>query len=194
MLYHAVFCLFFLLCSLTGCAAESHITGRACSIDAAPASLLEPIAEPAVAEPEPIVAIIAEPEPPPPVMIGQELTGKTLAFEVSGYTSDEAQTDKRPCEAADQSNICERKLKGELLCAASRNIPLGTKVKVADLGMCVVADHMNARYTNNTDLHLNIDWYFGKDTDLKNKPLWHKARKIGRRDRTVKIVSIPTPN
>ena len=162
VLNHAVFCLITVLLSLTGCAgAESHIQGRACSASAAPISTPEPIAETVVADPMP-VTVSKTPK-----------LKKTMTLEVSGYTSEVAQTDNRPCEAADQTDICRRKAAGELICA-SNVFPLGANIHVDGLGTCVVADRMNSRYK------AHVDWYFA------DKRL---ARKIGRKNRTVTIVT-----
>ena len=165
----AVFCLSALLISLTGCAgAEAHIQGRACSIPATPISAPEPIAEAPAAKPKPVVANATS-----AVTAKTPKLRKTMTLEVSGYTSEVAQTDSRPCEAADQTDICRRKAAGELICA-SNVFPLGSRIHVEGLGTCVVADRMNSRYK------ANVDWYFA------DKRL---ARKIGRKNRTVTVVS-----
>lgn len=148
-------------------------SGRACTVP--PAAATPKIEEPV--EPEPTA-------PPPVVKLGPEVVGTTLTVEVSGYTSEPGQTDSRPCEAADQSNICERKHRGELICAASRNFPLGTRVHIDGLGTCTVADRMNPRYTN------HLDWYFGQDPE-GDDTRYRRAMKIARRNRVVTIVSIP---
>lgn len=125
-------------------------------------------------------AHLVTPSPP----INETIIGAVLTLEVSGYTSTVEQTDSRPCEAADQSDICERKRRGELICASSRNIPLGARLHVEGLGTCTVADRMNTRYTN------HVDWYCGKDTE-GDDILYQCAKRIGRRDRVVTIVSVP---
>jgi 3D (Asp-Asp-Asp) domain-containing protein len=122
-------------------------------------------------------------EPPKPEVGATEKLGTTLTMEVSGYTSEAGQTDSRPCEAADQSDICRRKAKGELICA-SNAFPLGTRLHVAGLGSCTVADRMNRRYRS------HVDWYFGQDTESDDTRL-RRALKIGRRDRRVTVLSIP---
>lgn len=150
--------------------------GRACAVP--PAAAAQTIEEPIVIEPEVVT-------PPPIVKLGREVVGTTLTMEVSGYTSTEGQTDKDPCIASDLSNICERKARGELLCAASREFPLGTKLKVPGLGTCVVADYMPAHR------RASADWYFGEDKG-KDKTRYNRAMKIDRKQpRQVKILSIP---
>lgn len=149
-------------------------TGRTCAVP--PVAAAPKIEEPIVAEPEPIA-------PPPIVKLGREVVGTTLTMEVSGYTSEEGQTDKHPCEAADQSNICERKAANELICASNR-FPLGTKLDIDGLGPCVVADRTSKKYSH------RIDWYFGHDakgSTVKKQ----RALKIGVRARKVRVISIP---
>lgn len=181
MLNSAVSCLLLIILIITGCTdANATITGRSCAVGALPTKTIVPLAEPQSIPP------VLEITPPPVVKLGADAVGTTLTMEVSGYTSAKGWTDSRPCEAADQSNICERKLKGELLCAASRNIPRGSKLHVQGLGTCTVVDRMSHKYTN------NVDWYFGQDAEgSETKKLL--ALNVGRKDRTVKIISIPTP-
>lgn len=162
MLNHAVYCLFALLLSLTGCAdANAHIAGRGCAVPVAPTSAIEPVVETPVATPKPVATTKA-----PKLKMA-------MTLEVSGYTSEVAQTDSRPCEAADQTDICRRKAAGELICA-SNVFPLGSRIHVDGLGTCVVADRMNSRYK------AHVDWYFA------DKRL---ARKIGRKNRAVTVVT-----
>lgn len=111
-------------------------------------------------------------------------TAEIIVMDVSGYTSEPGQTDSSPCIAADNSNICERKARGELICASWR-FPLGSLVHVDGLGTCTVRDRMNRRYENAN----NLDWYFGKDA--KNKRDKKKlALRIGRRDRKVEVIRL----
>ena len=46
---------------------------------------------------------------------------------LTAYSSTEGQTDDRPCEAADGSDICERWKAGEEICA-SNDYPFGTRL------------------------------------------------------------------
>lgn len=161
MLNHAVFCLFALLISLTGCAgAESHIQGRACSVPVTPISTPAPIVIPAVVEPKPIAAPKAPKQ-------------KTMILEVTGYSSTTNQTDDTPCIAAHLIDICSRKAAGEKLCATNV-FPIGTQISVEGLGICTVADHMAKRKSH------HVDWYF---TSRK------AAKTFGRKNRTVTIVT-----
>ena len=118
-------------------------------------------------------------------MLGADDVGTVLTLTVSGYTSTKEQTDDTPCIAARNVNICKRKAKGELLCAASREFPFGTKLEVQGLGTCEVVDYMPA------DRRMSADWYFGQDAPGKTT-LYSKAMKIDKRiPRQAKVVSIP---
>ncbi len=144
-------------------------TDRACAVP--PSAAATPIEVPQTIEP-------SKAAPPSTTKLGT-----TQTMEVSGYTSEAGQTDSRPCEAADQSDICRRKAKGELICA-SNAFPLGTRIHVKGLGPCTVADRMNSRYAN------RVDWYYGQDAEgssLKKQ----RALEIGVRKRTVRVLSIP---
>jgi 3D (Asp-Asp-Asp) domain-containing protein len=80
---------------------------------------------------------------------------------VSAFSSRARETDREPCQAADQSNICERYARGELICATgNRNVPFGTRLHVPGYGICTVADRMNKRYDGTGA----VDVYFGRDT------------------------------
>lgn len=161
-------------------ASASIATGRACSVSAAPiaavAAPMAPIAPPI----KPVVAAPIKRIPAPRVH-----KGKTLVLEVTGYTSTKSQTDGDPCVGSHLINICARKRRGEHLCA-SNVFPIGSRVHIDELGTCTIADHMASDRTR------NIDWYFGQDPKSDPKgPLWKKARAVGRRDRTVTVISTP---
>jgi len=180
---------------LSGCfdaSANASTSGRrGCTIATAPASVA-PImvaADPASVDqisPSPVVIVPTNKAASVPT---KAITKKKVKaklpesglYEVSGYTSTPGQTDATPCIAADTSDICRRKAAGELICA-SNAFPLGTKIHVAGLGTCVVADRMNSRYQH------HVDWYFGQDMGKKAEKL-RRAFKIGRRDRAVTIVT-----
>lgn len=178
----------------------STTSRRGCVISAAPTTqivVVDPVVTDQVATPITVVAPATKSIPTPTKVVTKKKVTKKVPesglYEVSGYTSEVGQTDSRPCEAADGSNICERKLKGELLCAAPRDVRLGTRVKIAGLGTCTVVDYMNERYTGTKV----FDWYFGKDADppkghekdLKYLPKLRKALGIGREMRTVTVVT-----
>lgn len=202
-----VFLLLFLIAGCFEANAEASTSDRrACAITAAPTPIAPiVIADPVLIDqiaPTPIVvALITNAISTPTKIVTKKKVEikvpESGMYGVSGYTSDIGQTDPRPCEAADGTDICERKRKGELLCAAPRNVPLGTRVKIAGLGTCTVVDYMNERYTGTKV----FDWYFGKDAtppkghekDLKYLPKLRKAMKIDRNGppRLVTIVSTP---
>lgn len=119
-----------------------------------------------------------------PTRIGTEWVDSLPILQVSAYTSSIEQTDDTPCIGSDQSNICERKRRNELICAASREFRLGTKLDIEGLGTCIVADYMPAHR------RMSADWYFGQDAE-GDDTLYRRARKIGRSDRVVTIVSVP---
>lgn len=197
-----------LLILLTGCleanADVSTSSRRACTITAAPTPIasITAVADPVVIDqiaPTPIVVtLITNAISNPTKVIAKKKVKAKIPesglYEVSGYTSTPGQTDATPCIAADTSDICRRKAAGELICA-SNAFPLGTKIHVAGLGTCVVADHMNSRYQR------NVDWYFGQDAtppkghekDLKYLPKLRRAMKIDRNGppRLVTIISTP---
>lgn len=151
-------------------AQSSHENRRGCAVATAP--ITESIITPIVVEPVAIAPVAVKPIVKPRPTVKAPITGQSMTLEVSGYTSEVGQTDDRPCEAADQSDICKRKAGGELICA-SNVFALGTKIYVDGLGPCVVADRMNSRYK------AHVDWYFA------DKRL---ALKIGRKNRTVTVL------
>lgn len=78
---------------------------------------------------------------------------------ITAYTSDPNQTDSTPEIAANGQNIWHLYQKGFNTCA-SNNYKFGTKIKIDDLGICIVRDRMNRRYTGKN----KIDWYMGYST------------------------------
>lgn len=72
--------------------------------------------------------------------------------EVTAYNvGDPAQTDGRPCQAADGSNACDELARGEKICAANF-VPIGTRLIVKGIGVCTVKDRMNSRFENRIDI------------------------------------------
>ncbi|MFA6522013.1 MAG: hypothetical protein WCT24_00220 [Patescibacteria group bacterium] len=98
----------------------------------------------------------------------------SIVVTVSAYNSVPAQTDSTPCIGAQGTNICAFLEAGSNTCAANF-VPLGTKLHVEGLGVCVVRDRMNARYTH------RVDWYMGQDIA--------SAKQWGIRKKTVGIYS-----
>ncbi len=173
---------------IAGCfAANANVSTssrRACAITTTPVPTVPVVvADPVAASPI-AVPPITNTIPAPIKAIAKKKVKTKIPesglYEVSGYTSTPGQTDATPCIAADTSDICRRKAAGELICA-SNAFPLGTKIHVAGLGTCVVADRMNSRYQH------HVDWYFGQDMGKKAEKL-RRAFKIGRRDRAVTVL------
>jgi len=64
---------------------------------------------------------------------------------------DPAQTDSSPCISASGDNICTMIAQGQNVCA-SNFLPQGTKIRIKDLGNCIILDTMAKRYST------RIDW------------------------------------
>lgn len=98
------------------------------------------------------------------VLRGSEVKRRLIAQPeaiLTAYSSTVGQTDDRPCEAADGSDICTRWAKGEGICATN-DYPFGTRLFLGR-GVdqeCTVADRMARRFTGKH----KIDVYFGNRT------------------------------
>lgn len=77
-----------------------------------------------------------------------------------------AQTDASPCISASGDNICSLIAKGTNVCA-SNFLPLGVRIRVKDLGECVILDRMATRYST------RIDWALPADK-VKDAVKWGK--------------------
>ena len=96
---------------------------------------------------------------------------------VTAYNAgDPRQTDDTPCISANGENICNALAKGKKRCAANF-VPLGSRLYVEKIGVCLVTDRTNKRYRNRVDIAMQRDEY-------------HKARRFGRQKLTVKIIDI----
>jgi 3D (Asp-Asp-Asp) domain-containing protein len=96
---------------------------------------------------------------------------------VTAYNAgDPRQTDDTPCISASGENICKALEKGKKRCAANF-APLGSRLYVEKIGVCLVTDRTNKRYRNRVDIAMHRDEY-------------HKARRFGRQKLTVKIIDI----
>jgi 3D (Asp-Asp-Asp) domain-containing protein len=96
---------------------------------------------------------------------------------VTAYNAgDPRQTDDTPCISASGENICKALAKGKKRCAANF-VPLGSRLYVEKIGVCLVTDRTNKRYRNRVDIAMQKDEY-------------HKARRFGRQKLTVKIIDI----
>ena len=79
---------------------------------------------------------------------------KTMRVTVTAYTSTVDQTDASPCITANGLNVCERDTEDII---AANFLPFGTRVKMPEYfgdRVFIVADRMNARYTNRVDVWL----------------------------------------
>lgn len=100
---------------------------------------------------------------------------------VTGYSSTAWQTDSTPCIAASGVNICTTRVNA----AASNDFPLGTKLKIPELGTFTVVDRMHARYSGNDTIE--VDVYFravGGDIAAATQA----ARDLGRKEKIVFVL------
>ena len=94
---------------------------------------------------------------------------------VTAYNAgDPRQTDDTPCISANGENICTALAKGKKRCAANF-VPLGSRLYVEKIGVCLVSDRTNKRYRNRVDIA------------MQRKEI-HKARQFGRQKLNVKIL------
>ena len=94
---------------------------------------------------------------------------------VTAYNAgDPRQTDDTPCISANGENICKALEKGKKRCAANF-VPLGSRLHVNKIGVCLVTDRTNKRYRNRVDIAMH-------------KTEYHKARLFGRQKLYVKII------
>ena len=94
---------------------------------------------------------------------------------VTAYNAgDPRQTDDTPCISANGENICTALAKGKKRCAANF-VPLGSRIYVEKIGVCLVSDRTNKRYRNRVDIA------------MQRKEI-HKARQFGRQKLNVKIL------
>ncbi len=122
-------------------------------------------------------------------MMSQFLAHKTLQYRVKSETirvvtaynvGDPRQTDDTPCISANGENICKALANGEMRCAANF-VPLGSRLYVDKIGVCLVTDRMNRRYRNRVDIAMRKDEY-------------RKACRFGRQKLQVKILDSKLTN
>ena len=101
---------------------------------------------------------------------------ETIRIVTAYNAGDPGQTDDTPCISANGENICKALAKGKKRCAANF-VPLGSRLYVEKIGVCLVTDRTNKRYRNRVDIAMQRDEY-------------HKARRFGRQKLTVKIIDI----
>jgi 3D (Asp-Asp-Asp) domain-containing protein len=101
---------------------------------------------------------------------------ETIRIVTAYNAGDPRQTDDTPCISANGENICKALEKGKKRCAANF-VPLGSRLYVEKIGVCLVTDRTNKRYRNRVDIAMQKDEY-------------HKARRFGRQKLMVKIIDI----
>ena len=103
---------------------------------------------------------------------------ETVRIVTAYNTGDPRQTDNTPCISANGENICKALAKGKKRCAANF-VPLGSRLHVDKIGVCMVTDRTNKRYRNRVDIAMHKNEY-------------HKARRFGRQKLHVIIIE-PVP-
>jgi 3D (Asp-Asp-Asp) domain-containing protein len=103
---------------------------------------------------------------------------ETVRIVTAYNVGDPRQTDNSPCISANGENICKALAKGKKRCAANF-VPLGSRLHVDKIGVCLVTDRTNKRYRNRVDIAMH-------------KIEYHKARRFGRQKLHVKIIE-PVP-
>lgn len=106
----------------------------------------------------------------------ERFTGRTIKVQVSAYNALESQTDSRPWETADGSDL---RLPSNRNTVATNDLPLGTHVifpSIDPYTEYVVRDRMNERYTGKGI----VDIFMGTDVTM--------ARQFGRHDNIAMIV------
>ena len=100
---------------------------------------------------------------------------ETIRVVTAYNVGDSRQTDNTPCISANGENICRALANGEMRCAANF-VPLGSRLYVDKMGVCLVTDRMNKRYRNRVDIAMRKDEY-------------RKALRFGRQKLHVKILN-----
>ena len=87
-----------------------------------------------------------------------KVTSETIRVVTAYNVGDPSQTDDTPCISANGENICRALANGEMRCAANF-VPLGSRLYVDKIGVCLVTDRMNKRYRNRVDIAMQKDEY-----------------------------------
>ncbi len=124
---------------------------------------------------------LAHADPIESTLLIQKNTRYTVRSEtirvVTAYNAgDPGQTDNTPCISANGENLCKALANGKKRCAANF-VPLGSRLYVDKIGVCLVSDRTNKRYRNRVDIAMQKDEF-------------QKARRFGRQKLTVKIIDI----
>jgi 3D (Asp-Asp-Asp) domain-containing protein len=110
-----------------------------------------------------------------------KVKSETIRVVTAYNVGDPRQTDDTPCISANGEDICRALANGEMRCAANF-VPLGSRLYVDKIGVCLVTDRMNKRYRNRVDIAMHKNDY-------------RKALRFGRQKLRVKIlVNKPTKN
>ena len=103
-----------------------------------------------------------------------KVKSETIRVVTAYNVGDPRQTDDTPCISANGEDICRALANGEMRCAANF-VPLGSRLYVDKIGVCLVTDRMNKRYRNRVDIAMRKDEY-------------RKACRFGRQKLHVKIL------
>ena len=103
-----------------------------------------------------------------------KVKSETIRVVTAYNVGDPRQTDDTPCISANGENICKALANGEMRCAANF-VPLGSRLYVDKIGVCLVTDRMNKRYRNRVDIAMRKDEY-------------RKACRFGRQKLQVRIL------
>jgi 3D (Asp-Asp-Asp) domain-containing protein len=103
-----------------------------------------------------------------------KVKSETIRVVTAYNVGDPRQTDDTPCISASGENICSALANGQMRCAANF-VPLGSRLHVDKIGVCLVTDRMNKRYRNRVDIAMRKDEY-------------RKACRFGRQKLHVKIL------
>jgi len=96
---------------------------------------------------------------------------------VTAYNAgDPRQTDDTPCISANGENLCEALAEGKKRCAANF-VPLGSRLHVDKVGVCLVTDRTNKRYSDRVDIAMHRHEH-------------HKALQFGRQELNVKVLEL----
>jgi 3D (Asp-Asp-Asp) domain-containing protein len=87
-----------------------------------------------------------------------KVTSETIRVVTAYNVGDPRQTDDTPCISANGENICRALAEGEMRCAANF-VPLGSRLHVDKIGVCLVTDRMNKRYRNRVDIAMQKNEY-----------------------------------
>ena len=110
-----------------------------------------------------------------PVMLSYyKVKSETIRVVTAYNVGDPRQTDDTPCISANGENICRALAEGGMRCAANF-VPLGSRLYVDKIGVCLVTDRTNRRYRNRVDIAMQKDEY-------------RKALRFGRQKLRVKIL------